>query len=758
MSELRQAARSLLRAPASSLCIILILAIGAGANTGAFSALYAALLKPLPYPEPDRLFELYETTADRKPRGVAMANLLDWRARSELFEAMAAYQPRTFGLTRGERDAVTVVQTGMVMPEFFATLGVAPAMGRVFGEREEAVLVLSERLWRRMFAADTDVIGRTVELNEEPHTVIGVMPAGFEYPMGAALPDAYLPLSRRDYCCGRLGSQAAIARIKAGVSMDRATSELEAIAAGLAREHPASNGGRTAGIRPLHAALTGGRREPLLLLGGAAALLLAIACANVAGLLLARALRRRREFEIRLWLGAGLSRVLRPFFLEAAILAACGAAVGLAAARAFAELNAAALAMAFATAIGVTLLLGAAPALLVLRRSRPRGRVRNGLVVTQVALSVVLLLSTAVLLRSLLRLVQTDPGFSTVHAWRFGIGLPEKRYDTDGKLIVFHQELERKLSDLPGVTAVGASIRLPLRGGAPGQGGTFQLAGANLPLPERPRAAINLASPGYFDAMGIPLIDGRAFSWQHDRLGQPRVAIVNRTFARMYRTRIGTLLDLRGICEIVGVVADTRQANLEHEPGPEIFLSLTQAGSEGAGYAIRARSDDPALPRAIETAVAAQDPRIQRVKVDRLAGLVEGNLEARNSAIRLVGGLGALALLLTAVGIYGIVAFRAAERSREMAIRSALGASAPHLRKLVLGHGARLALFGTAVGLLGFACAAPLLKGQLYAVSAIDPVSIAAVAAGVFAIALLASFAPSRRAGRAAPMDLLREL
>ena len=509
--------------------------------------------------------------------------------------------------------------------------------------------------------------------------------------------------------------------------------------------------------------LTGARREPLFLLTGAAALLLAIACANVAGLLLARALRRKREFEIRLWLGAGIGRLLRPFFYEAAILAACGAALGLAAARLVLaivprfipvqeapRLDGPRSSAAIAIAAGLALLLGAAPAMVVLRRARPRG----WLVIAQVALSVVLLLGAAVLLRTFLRLVSTSPGFSTVHALRFGIGIPEKRYDTERKLIAFHRDLERKLAELPGVSAAGAALRPPLRGGAPGPGGTFQIAGSNLPAHERPRASINAASPGYFAAMGIPLLEGRAFSWQYDRPGEHRVAVVNQAFTRAYlrgSRALGALLDVWGSqWEIVGVAADTRQASLEHEPLPEIFLSMTQVGSEGAVYAVRARSDDPALPPAIAAAVAEQDPRIERVRVEPLAALVERNVEARDAAIRLVGGFGALALLLTAIGIYSIVAFRAAERSREMAIRSALGATALHLRLLVLGHGARLALFGTAAGLAAFALA--------YGVSSLDPISVAAVVSGVFVVALAASLAPSRRAGRSAPMDLLREL
>jgi hypothetical protein len=318
--------------------------------------------------------------------------------------------------------------------------------------------------------------------------------------------------------------------------------------------------------------------------------------------------------------------------------------------------------------------------------------------------------------------------------------------------------LEAKLARLPGVTAVGAAIRMPLRGGTAGPAGTFQVTGSNLPVPQRPRAWINAASPGYFAAMGIPLVEGRPFSWQD---GEHRVVIVNQTFARMYRTPIGTLLDIRWNgdrqWEIVGVAGDTRQANLEHDPTPEIFLSMAQVGSDGAGYVIRARSDDPALPNAIAAAVAEQDPRIQRVQPAPLTGLIDRNLEARNEAIRLVGGFGALALLLTAIGIYGIVAVRAADGTREMAIRSALGATAPQLRRLVLGHAARLALYGTAAGLAGFACATPLLRGRLYGVGALDPVSIAAVAAGVLAVALLAALYPSRRAVHSAPMDLLRQ-
>jgi putative ABC transport system permease protein len=803
LSDLRLAARALGRAPVFAISTILTLALGVGANTGAFSAIHTLLLKPLPYPDPQRLVALYETTVDRKPRSVAEANLLDWRARTTAFEAMAAYQPRSFGLTLDDRDPVVVIQTGMVMAEFFRVLKVSPSLGRTFTEEEEFteahLILLTDRLWRTQFSADPGVIGRKIFLNEEPHTVIGVMPAGFEYPMDRVVPDAFIPLSHRDYCCGRLGSQSAIARIMPGTSLPRAQSGLEAAAAGLAEEYPQTNRGRTAGLQPLEEVMTGNRREPLLLLLAAAFLLLAIACANVAGLVLARCLGRSHEMAIRASLGAGVGRLARQFFAEAAVLGIAGAGCGLAAAdlvlRVVPEfvpgagqteplrLDGGAFVIALVLALGVTILLAAAPTLWVRGanlaamikaggRQSSRGSrsgLRGALVLTQVALSVVLLLSAGLLLRSFFNLLATSPGFETAHALEFGIGLPGKRYDTELKEIEFHRELTRKLADVPGVDSVGAVARLPLRGGPIGPGGSFQIWGANIPIPQRPRSWVNAATPGYFGAMGIPLIEGRDFSWLDDRASYHRVAIVNQTFARAYlrdRRALGTLLDVRWVSElnplgvtweIVGMVGDTRQADLDRDPIPEIFLSVSQVGMDGGGYVVRTRRDDAGMAQAIAKVVANQDPRIQRVGVRPLDFVVERVLGRRTATIRLVGAFGALALLLTGVGVYGIVAFRASQRSREMAIRVALGARGGDIRNLVLGHGLRLAAGGTAAGMLVFGVTSPLWKGQFFGVGPTDPLTIGAVVAAVLLVSLGASLGPSRRASRAAPAELLRE-
>jgi len=801
-SALRQTIRGIRRSPAFAATAILTLALGIGANTGAFSALHTLLLKPLPYPEPGRLVALYETTLDRTPRDIGGANLLDWRRRTKLFEAMSAYYPRTFGMTLTERDPVTVIDTGMVTADFFRVVNVPPARGRVFSEAEEiaeaGMIILTDRFWRGLFAADPLVTGRKVFLNEQPYTVLGVMPAGFEYPIGQRLPDAFIPLSRRDYGGGRSGSLGGAARLKPGVSLAAARAELESVAASLAREYPATNGGRSAGLQPLAEQLTGMRRQPLYLLLGAAALLLFIACANIAGLILARCFARSHEIAIRAALGAGTGRLAGQYLLEAAVLGICGAACGLLTARGLLRaipafipgagkaeplaLDAAAFGFAATLGLAVTLLLGLAPMLISRGAAlnqwiQTGGRtttggsgtgLRGALVVTQVALSVVLLLTTGLLLRSFLRLLATSPGFATAHALEFGIGLPEKRYDTELKLIAFHRQLLDTLAALPGVEAVGAGLRLPLRGAA-GPGTSFQIVGQNLPLPERPKAWINVATPGYFAATGIPLLAGRGFSWRDDRPGFHRVAVVNQTFARTYlseRRALGSQLEIRWVSElspadstweVVGVIGDTRQRGLEYDPYPEVYLSMTQLGPEGAAYVIRTRSDDPALARAITAAVAQQDPRIQRVGVKPLAFVVEQNLGTRRAAIWLVGGFGGLALVLTAIGIYGSVAFRASQRRREMAIRMALGATAPQVRNLVLGHGVLLSATGAAAGLAVFLPASRALESQLYGVGRADLATIAAVAATVIGAALLASLAPSRSAGRTSPVDLLRD-
>jgi putative ABC transport system permease protein len=782
--NLRLALRTLRRAPAFTVATILTLALGVGANTGAFSAVYALLLKPLPYPDPHRLVALYETTVDGKPRDVGQANLLDWRARTTLFEAMSAYRPRSFGLTRHPQEPVTVIQTGMVMADFFRVVAIPPALGRTFREDEEIadapVIVLTDRLWRKLFDADPAIVGRSVLINEEPHTIIGVMPAGFEYPM-SELPDAFLPLTRARYGHIRLGQLSAAARLKPGITLAAANAELDSVAARLSREYPTTNAGRTAALKPLEDTIAGARRGPLYLLLAATSLLLLIACANVAGLMLARWLARSHEIAIRIALGAGLRDLLRQFLAESALLSFCGTVCGLAAATAVLRvvpvfvpgadlapplhLDASAFFAALVLATAVTFTLAIAPVLL-LRRTDLNGvikagthRVRAALAATQVALSLVLLLSAGLLFRSFLHVISIDPGFDSAHALRFGIGLPEKRYATESALIDFHRNLLTRLSTLPGVESAGAAQYLPLLG-VSSIGGLFQITGSAIPRPQWPRAWTNVATPGYFAAMRIPILQGRDFSWQDDPLTNPGVAIVNQTFVRTYlrdRRAIGTRIDLNwdraAQWDIIGVTADALQVSLDREPVPQIYLSMTQIGADGCIYVLRGHPD----ARAVAAAVSEQDPRLERISPVPLQLTVERSLSRRAIAIRLVGAFGVLALLLTAVGLYGVLAFRAASRAREMAIRMALGATATHVRGLIFTEALALAAAGTLAGLVVFWMVRGFLQSQLYGVGPADPIAISAAVILILLVALAAAAAPSGRAVRSQPMNLLRE-
>jgi predicted permease len=537
--------------------------------------------------------------------------------------------------------------------------------------------------------------------------------------------------------------------------------------------YPRTNGGRSAGLRPLQDVMSGSRREPLFLLAGAATLLLVLCCANVAGLMLARWTARSREIAVRIALGSDFLSLAQCFLAESAVLSAAGTACGLAAAMAVLrivpafvpggavqgplQLDRDAFAFALALALAVAFLIALGPAF-ALRRADLSGALKGGgrrwrgvLAAAQVALSVVLLLSAGALLRSFVHLMAVKPGFEAANALRFGIGIPEKRYDTDERVIGFHRNLLDRLRALPGVDSAGAGQYLPLTGDI-GIGGSFQITGANTPRPQWPRAWHNVVSPGYFRALGIPLFQGRDFSWLDDHPGGARVAIVNQALVRANfpgRPALGAMLDINyGVAaswQIVGIVGDARQSTLDREAVPQIYLSMTQLPADGARYVVRGRVD----PRTVAAAVAQQDPRLERVNVEPLELTVERSVGPRAATLRLVAGFGAIALLLTVTGLYGILTSRAAERSREMAIRMALGATGAQTGGLMVAEALRLAVCGIAAGLVAFCL--------LYGVSATDPVAMGGVALLVIAVSLAASFAPSRRAARTQPIDLLRD-
>jgi putative ABC transport system permease protein len=690
---------------------------------------------------------------------------------------------RSFG-RREAGSPGSVVMVGMVTSDLFRVLGSGPHLGRAFSEREEfdgaPLIVFTDELWARQFHRAPGIVGRTVLLNEQPYEAIGILPADFVFPAPATHVDAYIPISHRDYGSRGAKPLEAVARLKPGATFSTARAELRAIGARLAAAWPEDNARGSADLETLDTAWKGNLRRPLLLLTIAAVLLLAIVCTNVVNLLLARALARTREMEIRNALGAGLADILRQLLAEALLLCAAGGAIGLALAGAILSglpmvlrqpveglvIDTRALAFAAVVCALVTLLCGLAPALST-RRSRQPFLLRQSLVVGQVALSLVLLLSAGAFLRVFLKLVNRDPGFDSSHVYYFGFGLPEGRYD-DRQMVEFHAKLRARLAEIPGVESAGAVWRLPLNGRS--NTTAFQFEGAGLPVTEWSAIASNAVDPAYFSALRIPLLEGRRFSWDTDGLGHPPVLMVNRAFAKAFARDggvVGKRVQLRfwtdlaprnHLWQIVGVVGDTYQATLDQAIRPQIYLPISQTGLDGGDYVIRTSRADAALPAAVTAAVRSIDPNLERINVRRLDNWVRASLGERRLPAILTGLFAAIGLALTALGLYGTIALEIGQRRKEMAIRVALGASRASITGLVVKRGLILTLAGAIVGAFGFVPVGRAIASQLYEVAPSDPANAAAVLVILFTCAMAACLRPAWNALRQAPIAVLREM
>jgi putative ABC transport system permease protein len=781
--DIRYAFRSLRRSPAFTATVILTLALGIGASIAVFSAMDRLLLRSLPYPESDRLLALHETQTGKGFRPVSLANLLDWRAQSTSFDAMAGFMTRSFGLHEAG-SPVSVVMVGMVTSDLFRALGSGPRLGRTFSEREEvdgaSLIVLTDGLWARQFHRAADIVGRTLQLNEQPYEVVGILPPGFVCPAPATPVDAYIPISHRDYGARSARPLQAVARLKPGATFATAQAELRAIGARLVAAYPEDNVHGGADAEKLDEAWKGNLRRPLLLLTLAALLLLAIVCTNVVNLIFARAFARAREMEIRTALGARLADIIGQLLSEALLLCAAGGAAGLFLAGAVLRglpiilkqpvedfaIDARALAFAASLCLLVTLLCGLAPSFST-RRHRQPFRLRQGLVVGQVALSLVLLLSAGAFLRVFLKLINRNPGFESSHVVYFGFGLPEGRY-TDRQTIDFHGKLRARLAEIPGVEAAGAIWRLPLNGRA----GTssFQFEGASLPSTEWPAVAFNMIDPAYFPALHIPLLTGRALAWDTDRLDRPPAIIVNRAFEKTYAPDgglMGKRVQLRfstdvapknQLWQIVGVVGDTYQTGLDQSIRPQIYLPISQTGLDGGAYVIRTVRTDAGLPAAVAAAVRSIDPDLERIHLRRLDNWVRDSLGDRRRPAILTAVFAAIGLSLTALGLHGTIALEIGQRRKEMAIRVALGASYASITGLVLKRGLLLTFAGTMIGAIGFIAVSRAIESQLYEVSPSDPANAAIVVVILFACAICACLRPAWEALRQAPITVLREM
>jgi putative ABC transport system permease protein len=810
LRDLQQAFRSFSKTPGFTATALLTLALGIGANTAMFSATYNLLLRPLPYPEPDRLVALSGERTDKGPQPVSLADLADWQAASQAFAGLAAYRPRSFSLRDGRPGSgsrIDVIQVGMVTSDLLPVLGLRPRLGRSWSREEEtaeaAVVLLGDRLWRQRFGGAPDLVGRRVLLNDVPRTVLGILPTGLALPMQGKVPDAYIPLSGKDYGGDReKRSLEAIARLRPGVSIAAARSELAGIAGRLARAYPATNEGLSVGLSDLHAAQTGADRRPLLLLTGAGLLLLLLACTNVSSILVARFLAHLREVAIHAALGAGARHLARRFLAEGLVLASLGAGLGLATAGICRQLlplalplaggvrlpegglpglDGTALAVALALCLLTTLVFTLVPTLLayrtdlhrILQGESPSGgsryRRRGATVVLQVAFCTMLLLASGLLLRSFFALLATDPGFRSERVLRFGIGLPDQRYGTDARIFAFHHALLGRLAAVPGVEAAGLVGRLPLTG--EGFRTFFTLDGAlEVPRDRRPSTGLNVASPNYFRTLRIPLLAGRGFAPQ-DGPAAPRVLLVNEAFEQAHfpggnalgalgqRLQLGWTSDTnpKGTrWEIVGIVGDVRERSVEAAARPEIYLSTEQYPIDGGSYVLRTRRTDAALGDALRASVRTLDGDLENLDLRPFADAVRDSLADRRLALLLSALFAGVALALTAVGIYGVVAWSVAQRRREMAVRLTLGAEVGQVVRLVLGQGLRWAGLGIVLGLAGFWSLSRLLASHLYGVGTGDPLTAAGVAALIALTTLLACAFPSLRAARAEPMSVIR--
>jgi putative ABC transport system permease protein len=783
MSNLLYSLRTLRRSPAFTATVTVTLALGIGASTAVFSAADRLLLRSLPYPEAGRLVALHETQTGKGFRPVSLANLLDWRTQSTSFDGVAGFMTRSFGL-RDAGSPVSVVMVGMVTSDLFRVLGSGPHLGRTFTEREEfdgaPLIVLTDELWARQFHRTPDIVGRTVQLNEQPYEAIGILPPDFVFPAAGTRVDAYIPISHRDYGSRAAKPLQAVARLKPGATFASARAELSAIGARLATAWPEDNARGGAGMESLDNAWKGSLRRPLLLLTIAALLLLAIVCTNVVNLILARSLARAHEMEIRTALGAGKADVLRQLLAEALLLCAAGGALGLLLAGAILRglpivlrqpveglaIDGRALAFASAVCLLVTLLCGLAPALST-RRHRHPFRLRQSLVVGQIALSLVLLLSAGAFLRVFLKLVNRNPGFDSSHVMYFGFGLPEGRY-TDRQMVDFHAKLRARLAEIPGVECAGAVWRLPLNGR--NSTTSFQFEGAGLPTSEWSAVAFNSVDPAYFSALRIPLLAGRSLAWDTDRLDRPPALIVNRAFEQAYASDgglIGKRVQLRfwtdlapknQLWQIVGVVGDTYQAGLDQSIRPQIYLPISQTGLDGGDYVIRTTRTDSEFSAAVAAAVRSVDPNLERINLRRLDNWVRDSLGDRRLPAILTTLFAAIGLSLTALGLYGTIALEVAQRRKEMAIRVAVGASHASIAVLILKRGLALTSVGSVVGALGFIAVGRAIESQLYEVAPSDPANAAVVVVILVASAICACLRPAWNTLRQAPITVLREM
>jgi putative ABC transport system permease protein len=795
--DVRYGVRLMGRTPGFAAAAILTVALGIAATTAMFSVVYGVALKPLPYGDPDRLVNIWSTAPMHGlPRAfVGMANVYDFKARNHVFEDIAALRAvGNFNLTgQGEPERLNASR---VSANLFPVLRVSPLLGRTFTEDEdeighEQVAILSHGLWVRRFGGDPAIVGRSILLNGNPHIVVGVMRRDFAFPSREF--DIYTPLTfdPQDLVDRMNYSYLAVARLKPGVTVARAQAEASVLAAQMAAEHPRENTGIGAEVVPMLADTVASVRTPLYVLLGAVAAMLLIGCANLANLLLARALSRGRELAMRAALGASRRRLILQSVAELVPMLVAGGAVGLAAAAAAIDavvpllpadlpraenigLDWPVLAVAAATLAAIGAFVGVWPALQASRlgvgaaavdQSRgnsgpPRGaRLRDALVVAQIAATLWLLVSATLLIRSFAEVRRVNPGFNPGHVYTAHLAIPRSKYRTDRDVAAFADRLMARVRALPDVLSVAMVNRLPLAGGA--QTGPIAFEGIDSTVLGLKNVDYRSVTPDYFRTLEIPLVSGRAFTEADD--AETRVAIIDDQLAtlvfphadpvgRRVRIPFGDQPWLR----VVGVVGHIRHDRLEEDTRPQIYFTFAERTQDRMALAARTRGEPSAVAASVVAAIRAADPEQPVYDARTLGAVVDRSLGQRWLQTAMLGAFASIALLLASIGVYGVIAFGVAQRTREFGIRLALGARRGEIVRGVLRRGILLFAAGSAVGLAAAAATARVLGSLLFNVSGFDAVSFAASTAILFLVALTACVFPARRAAGVDPSVALR--
>jgi len=801
MNDLKFAFRQLLKNPGFTAVAVITLALGIGANTAMFSFVNAILLRPLPYKDPDRLVMVFENHVTNRwfKLEIGAPVLDEWRRQSTVFEGLGAV--RAYGnFTLTGKGPPETLRGSLFSANVFPLIGIQPVLGRGFLPQEETygnhrVVILSHELWQRRFGGDTNIIGQSLTLGAEPYIVIGVMPPRTISPDGARSRDLWMPLAfTPQELRQRHGHNYSVyARLKPGVTLQQARAEMNTIARRMA-EADSQNRGWGAEVHLLHEMIVGNSKRLLLVLLGSVALVLLIGCANIASLFLARSTARTREFAIRTALGAGRGVLIRQLLTESCLLAAIGGFLGILLARfglnaltrfsppdlpRMAEgipLDGTTLLFTAVIALVTAVLFGLMPAL---QASNPalarelaettrgssaghrRHFARAALVVGEVALSLILLIGAGLTIRSFDKLLAQNPGYVPEHLVTMSINLPEQKYSEQQERTRLFDPFLSAVRTIPGVESASFAFGLPLTG----VNSSLSVVVRDAPPPapgESVAAGYSQVSPGYFATMKTPRLQGRDFT-ERDATNSPAVVIVDETFVKNFKLGphpIGRRIDMGDgseDVEIIGVVRDVKRVGMAEAVRGEMYRPYRQICWGFLTLVVRTQRDPADLTRAVRAELDLLDKDLPLERVQTMTQLVSANLAQRRLSVHLLGGFGAGALLLSALGLYGVLAYMVTQRTREIGIRMALGAQRRAVLGLVIGQGMRLACIGVALGLLGAFALTRVLQRLLYEINPTDPLTFITVSFVLATVALLACWLPARRAAKLDPMEALRE-